>query len=154
MILNWITKKIFRRDVEYVTIFLKFLIECHNRRLVKVQQGQLVDLNFDTNSFEKLKFLEFEKNWEMKIHYNRIFDSKDGLEWSSIKTSLKILNFGDQELINNEVSDMEYTLKMYINGWEETLGDVLNMKLESYIKRGPSDLNRNNYNINYIEPVF
>ena len=38
--INWVTKKIFKRDVEYVTVFLKFLIQCIRRRLEKIQQGQ------------------------------------------------------------------------------------------------------------------
>ena len=154
MFINWTTKKLFKRDTEYVIIFLKFLIQSTRRRLEKIQQGHLVDLEFDNFMFEKLKLVEFEKDWEMKIHFNRLFDSKDGMEWSSLVDSLKILNFGSQELINKQVVDMEKTLKMYLEEWEEYLENVLDMKVESYIERGPVDLNRKNYNIDYIEPKF
>ena len=152
--INWVTKKIFKRDVEYVTVFLKFLIQCIRRRLEKIQQGHLVDLEFDKSSFEKLEFVEYEKDWEMKIHINRLFDSKDGLEWHCIVEALKQLHFGNEELINKQVEDMERTLNMYINEWEEYLEKVLDMEVESYIERGPADLNRKNYNVDYIEPEF
>lgn len=151
---NWTIKKIFKRDVEYVVVFLKFLIQSGRRRLEKIEQGNLVDQESDNSIFEKLKLVEFEKDWEMKIHFNRLFESKDGMEWYSLVESLKILNFGNEELINKQVVDMEKTLKMYLDGWEEYLENVLDMEVENYIERGTADLNRKNYNIDYIAPEF
>ena len=155
---NYTVKKLFKRDVERVELFLEFLIGCCERRYNLIKKGELVDLS-DANTNEKLKFISFVEELEIKIHLRRLFDNKKGGKdsFGSIEFSLSEINFGNEELMNNELKEevyeegeftsetMGFHLLDEIDNFKKYLSEIESKTHKEYLERERQSLNRENY---------